>query len=575
MKIWGVMLCVSVTIISGSMDQAKREGEALARSQKATHGDLPTKRQDPNAVLPQADKGKTFDARKAQHDVTFKRVPETPVDNLQPKSPYDLRSDDPMFVAGDRITDNPEAILNATITQHETSAEYTTKTCRESGKPYPISVIRNLRVDVKHTPLIKKKVKVCKGHRVVSGNWFGGISGANVDFKTYHRNRLEADKDVDASTIDAWTNSGIIIDDVYVAWKHIEDAKSCDKYEHVDKVIQEEKWEEVGEEWVAEDTASYMKGRGPDCRLTYREVLVGPETRMINGKAVSRDSWKDNQTYHCQYPPVKGCEALRAAKCDEQSQRCVQTGVNNTCSLWEKAFRCRSKSGRLVTTASSRDALYCLDGNCIDTTYNDNQRFGEVMTKLSVFNEIKKELHDQHKFDARTAKVFGGEHLKCHKNVCETLMYDCCGSLDGFTNMVGLSRCDAEEKALSERKKVGHCHYVGAKPENFLGFLWKSRDVHSYCCFPSKFMRVLQEKAREQLGKSWGWGGSPNCEGLTLDEIKRLRFDMMDLTEAYAEQLKTLKERNKGDVTKQFENERAVKAKLEQRMKALQGDTRR
>ena len=88
-------------------------------------------------------------------------------------------------------------------------------------------------------------------------------------------------------------------------------------------------------------------------------------------------------------------------------------------------------------------------------------------------------------------------------------------------------------------------------------------------------MRVLQEKAREQLGKSWGWGGSPNCDGFTMDEIKRLRFDLMDLTEAYAEQLKTLKERNKGDAAKQFENERAVKAKLEKRMKALQGDTHR
>ena len=575
MKRWGMIVCLSLSFVMGNMDNAKREGEALARSQKATHGAQPTKRQDPNEVLPKSDNGKTFDARKAKQDVTFKRVPETSVDNLQPKKPYDLRANDPMFAEGDRVTDNPEAILNATITQHETGAEYKTKTCRESGNPYPITVVRNLRVDVKHTPLIQKKVKVCKGHRIVSGNWFGGISGSNIDFKTYHRNRLEADADVDARTIEAWTNSGIIIDDVYVAWKHIEDAQSCDKYSLENKVIQEEKWEEVGEEWVAEDASTYMKGRGPDCRLTYREVLLGPETRIINGKAVSRNSWKDKQTYHCQYPPVKGCETLRAAMCDEHSQRCVQSGTGGTCALWEKTFRCKTKSGRLVTTASSRDTLYCLDGNCIDTSYNDNQQFGEVMTKLSVFNEIKKDLDKQGQFDAEKAKVFGGETLKCHKNVCETLMYDCCGSLEGFTNMVGLSRCDAEEKALSERKKAGHCHYVGSKSEDFLGFLWKSRDVHSYCCFPSKFMRVLQEKAREQLGKSWGWGGSPNCEGLTMEEIKRLRFDLMDLTEAYEEQLKTLKERNKGDVTKQFENERAVKAKLEKRMKALQGDTRR
>ena len=98
-----------------------------------------------------------------------------------------------------------------------------------------------------------------------------------------------------ASTIETWTNAGWIIDDVFVAWKHIEDAQSCDKYDKVDKVIQEEKWEEVSEEWVAEDTSTYMKGRGPDCRLTHRDVLVGSETHIINGKAVSRDSWKDKQ----------------------------------------------------------------------------------------------------------------------------------------------------------------------------------------------------------------------------------------------------------------------------------------
>jgi conjugal transfer mating pair stabilization protein TraN len=570
-----LFILINIGGVMGNMDSAKREGEAFARSQKSLKGHLPTTRQDPKDVLPTADKGKTFNASKALQDVDSARVPKTPVDNLQPKTPYDLRSDDPMFTAGDRVTDHPEAILNATITQRETGAEYANKTCRESGKPYPITVVRNLRVDVKYTPLIKKKVKVCQGHHLKRENLLGGISGANADFKSYHRNRLEEDKDVDAGTIRTWTNSGLLFDDACVFWKHIEDAQSCDKYRFQDKVIQEEKWEEVGEEWVAEDPATYMKGRGPDCRLTHRDVLTGPETRIINGKAVSRNSWKDKQTYHCQYPPVKGCEGLRAAKCEEQSQTCVQPGVGGTCALWEKMFRCKTKSGRLVTTASSRDALYCLDGNCIDTSYNDNQQFGEVMTKLSVFNEIKKDLDKQKQFNAEDAQVFGGETLKCHKNVCETLMYDCCGSLDGFTNMIGLSRCDAEEKALSERKKAGHCHYVGSKSESFLGFLWKSRDVHSYCCFPSKFMRVLQEKAREQLGKSWGWGGAPNCEGLTMHEIKRLRFDLMDLSEAYEDQLRTLKERNKGDVAKQFENERAVKAKLEKRMKDLQRDTRR
>lgn len=574
MKRWGIMIGLSLTCVLGKMDQAKREGEALARAQKSTHGHLSATRQDPNNVLPKSDKGKTFNASQAKQDVQINRVPETPADTMQPRTPYDVRPDDPMFREGDRVTDNPEAILNATITQHETGATYTHKTCREAGKPYAITVVRHLRVDVQHTPLIKKTVKVCKGHRLSDDYFWGGIRGRNVDFKTYHQHRLAADPEVNAATIKAWTEMGLFVDDVYVSWKHKDDAPSCDTYHHEDHIIQEEKWEEVSDAWIADDVSTYMKGRGPDCRLTHRDILAGPETRIIQGKAVSREAWKDQQTYHCQYPPVKGCEALRAAQCEETSQRCVQSGVGSTCALWEKTFRCKTQEGRMITTASNT-ALYCIDGSCVDTSYNDNQAFSDVMTKLSVFNEVKKELHDRHQFDARTATVFGGEPMKCHKNVCETFMYDCCGSLDGLTTQLGLARCDGEEKALAERKKAGHCHYVGAYSEQLLGCLWKSRDVHHYCCFPSKFVRVLQEKAREQLGKSWGSGYAPRCEGLTLAEIGRLRFDLMDLSEAYEDQLRTLKERYKGDATRQFDDERTIKAKLERRMKALQEDSRR
>lgn len=338
------------------------------------------------------------------------------------------------------------------------------------------------------------------------------------------------------------------------------------------RVLQEEKWEEVGEAWVAENGADYQTCRGPDCQLMARECLAGPETRMINGKAVTRPCWKDRQTYHCQYPPIKGCEPLRAAKCEEVSQRCVKPGVGSTCAIWEKTFRCKTKAGRMVTTMTSGDGLYCVDGNCVDLEYADNAKFGEVMTKLSVFDQIKSELHKTNNLDARTAKLFGGEQLKCHKNVCENFIYDCCGSLDGFMNTVGLSRCDAEEKALAERKKAGHCHYVGYEEERLFGFLWKSRDVHRYCCFPSKFMRVLQEQARKQLGKSWGSGARPNCEGLTMSEIQRLRFDSMDLSEAYEEQLRAYKERNPRDVASQFGDPAKVKAALERRMRAIKGD---
>ena len=60
---------------------------------------------------------------------------------------------------------------------------------------------------------------------------------------------------------------------------------------------------------VAEDTASYMKGE-TRCRTRGCIGVVDLKHGSLR-KSRSRDS-SDQQTYHCQYPPVKG-RALRAA----------------------------------------------------------------------------------------------------------------------------------------------------------------------------------------------------------------------------------------------------------------------
>lgn len=53
----------------------------------------------------------------------------------------------------------------------------------------------------------------------------------------------------------------------------------------------------------------------------------------------------------------------------------------------------------------------------------------------------------------------------------------------------------------------------------------------SYCCYNSPLARILQEQGRPQLGKGWGSAQHPQCEGFTQDELERLDFDAMDLSE--------------------------------------------
>jgi conjugal transfer mating pair stabilization protein TraN len=43
--------------------------------------------------------------------------------------------------------------------------------------------------------------------------------------------------------------------------------------------------------------------------------------------------------------------------------------------------------------------------------------------------------------------------------------------------------------------------------------------------------KVVQVQGRKQLGINFGSGGSPNCRGLTLEEIQRIDWEQVDFTE--------------------------------------------
>ncbi len=554
--------------VFGGMKEAHKSAEDLAQKLKNSKGQSAKQPYDSKKLLSPENQKEYINPNAARSDVLAKRIPEIEEAKLSPAIPYDLRADDSLFKRADEATKDPYRTLNASLSVREVGATYTHKTCRESGQPYPIKVKRKLDIQVKHTPLIEKDFKVCKGHSQKDDFWFGDIRGANNDFvRKVKAEVLSKDKYV--KEFKPRVVSGFLNDDVYVDWSHYDNASTCTNSVIEHRILQKEKWDITKEEWVPENKQDYQLGRSGECRLETRDPLSGPETRIINGLAVSRECWNDLQLYYCQHPSQKGCEVLRASpSCEESSQRCITQGVYGTCALWEKTFRCKDKEGKTILSANSKDKIYCFDGSCFDASTQENQRFGEVMTKLSVFNEIKKELHQQKAYDARSVRVFTGEHFKCHKNVCENFLYDCCGSLDGFITDIGLAKCDSEEKELSVRKKAGHCRYVGQKSEKLLGCLWKSRDVHSYCCFPSKFVRVLQEQAHLQLNKGWGSADYPACGGLTMKDIELLNFDAMDLTEAYEDQLKTLKERT--DVKKQFEDPEKLKKSLQIKMKNLQ-----
>jgi len=94
--------------------------------------------------------------------------------------------------------------------------------------------------------------------------------------------------------------------------------------------------------------------------------------------------------------------------------------------------------------------------------------------------------------------------------------------------------CDQAENLLAVRRGQNLCVHAGSYcSSRFLGACLTRKQSH--CCFNSRLARIVNEQGRAQLGRGYGDARSPDCGGLTVDELQRLDFGRMDLSEFYAE----------------------------------------
>ena len=99
--------------------------------------------------------------------------------------------------------------------------------------------------------------------------------------------------------------------------------------------------------------------------------------------------------------------------------------------------------------------------------------------------------------------------------------------------IMDMMQCEQDEQVLGMKRGQGLCHQVGSWcSSKVLGVCLEKKE--GWCCFPSKLGRIVNEQGRAQIGKSWGSPQNPDCSGFTLDELKLLRFDLMDLSEFFS-----------------------------------------
>lgn len=182
-----------------------------------------------------------------------------------------------------------------------------------------------------------------------------------------------------------------------------------------------------------------------------------------------------------------------------------------------------ASSQSLSSSSLEGDKPFCLDGDCVEQGWAPNQDMADSLSKLAIFQHIQKDM------DAKAQTVFKGKDLKCSRAI--TNFKDCCVK-KGWGVDISLASCSGEEKDLAEQRKADKCIRVGTYcAEKVLGKCVRKKT--SYCCIGSKLARIIHEQGRAQLGLAFGSGKRPQCQGLTLDQLTKIDFSKIDLSELF------------------------------------------
>jgi conjugal transfer mating pair stabilization protein TraN len=523
---------------SPAMKEAKKEAEKTAKDaispvaeKLLNKKNLDFTEQD---ILPDVDKGKKFDADSADknfnHPSQFAETCEAKKFLNGTRKSEKLEENEKFLAEGHRILQNPLPSLDITTLETEVvQEEEKLETCQESGT-YQVVFTQTLTVQA--TPEVKETIHHCKGHHKTKTY--------NTVEKAQHKKSKKEEsfkKKPDLASYKVKRDANTVTS----SWIHKDNAGSCKKFNTEEKTSQEA--QEI-DTWNTDNAEGLLSiETNPFCKLLYTKFPGASETRVINGKAVTRDAWSRQLYFSCEPSAESKCAKLRTQGGILLSKKCLLINELEECDLWEKTYDIGKLGASQNTKASfQKDELWGLTDE-FDSSYEKNTDFGSTLTTLSIFSDLENTLENQGSAFHDKIKLFKGESMKCQKSFLSGNVFDCCKEMDGVALSVKLANCSTEEKCLAENKKRGKCHFIGTQSAK-LGTVTE----HIYCCFPTKLARVVHEQGRKQLGIKWGSAEKPKCRGFRLRELQQLNFSKMDLSEviddikidkqAYANKLK-------------------------------------
>ena len=314
--------------------------------------------------------------------------------------------------------------------------------------------------------------------------------------------------------------------------------------------------EVVREEWS--NNCAHLESLTDQGRCQYGDKVCvdGPSTKMIQDRPIHRDCWQYKQVYECSYPSQNSCAGLRAKGCLQKTSTCKQW-VQGQCAVYEKGYECPSSKRSIKNIKVGVGSPFCLTGNCADSSYEANGEMFEAMSHLAVLKEVQDDIR-------QGLAIFKGDDRRCSRNCIN--FRDCCrvGKGKGWGTSLGFG-CSAHEKDLAIKREQRKCVMVGTYcAKKLLGQCLEKKTT--FCCFGTKLARLIQEAGHQQLGLSWGSPESPQCQGLSPDQLSHIDFSRVDFSELFQDIADKFKPKGKEELTKSVSAER-----LQENMARLKG----
>ncbi|EGU3705142.1 type-F conjugative transfer system mating-pair stabilization protein TraN [Salmonella enterica] len=265
--------------------------------------------------------------------------------------------------------------------------------------------------------------------------------------------------------------------------------------------------------------------------LTGSQCLEPGENRsiVVGGQTLSmyQDCWKWQDTYLTQVETDGTCgEYMKDSACTVTRSQCADT-LDGFCVSQQVTYSCeRKKTGNGQICGGE---FFCTDGSCAQGQTGTSNMFGQAVSALAAVAAAGEDVAE---LNGENVRAFTGEAKSCKKMAVG--FNNCCKD-SGWGQDVGLSSCSSDEKALGKAKEKKLTVYVGEYcSKKVLGVCLEKK--RGYCQFDSKLARIVQEQGRrDQLGVGFGSGKSPDCRGITVDELQHLDFGVMNFSDFYSD----------------------------------------